>query len=63
MGSLSGMFVLKFILKRGEKMKKYFDKLQPYLEKGMAFQSALTLFQWDLETQAPGLEKKIQAKL
>lgn len=44
-------------------MKKYFDKLQPYLEKGMAFQSALTLFQWDLETQAPGLGEENTSKV
>lgn len=44
-------------------MKEYFDKLQPYLEKGMAFQSALTLFQWDLETQAPKLCEENTSKI
>lgn len=44
-------------------MKRYFDKLQPYLEKGMAFQSALTLFQWDLETQAPRLCEENTSKV
>ncbi len=44
-------------------MKEYFDKLQPYLESGMAFQSAITLFQWDLETQAPKLCEQNTSKV
>ena len=34
-------------------MNKHFEKLQPYLEKGMAYQTALTLLEWDQETLAP----------
>jgi carboxypeptidase Taq len=37
----------------GELMSKTFEKLQPYLEKTMAFQSARTLFEWDDQTSAP----------
>ncbi|MDF2539300.1 MAG: ypwA [Herbinix sp.] len=34
-------------------MSKTFDKLQPYLEKSMAFQTARSLFEWDDQTTAP----------
>jgi len=34
-------------------MSKTFDKLQPYLDKAMALQTARTLFEWDDETAAP----------
>lgn len=34
-------------------MSELYDKLIPYMEKGIAYDSALTLFQWDQETQAP----------
>lgn len=34
-------------------MNKYFERLQPYIQKGMALQTALTLFEWDNETIAP----------
>jgi carboxypeptidase Taq len=34
-------------------MSKTFDKLQPYLEKSMALQTARNLFEWDDQTTAP----------
>ncbi len=34
-------------------MSKHFEKLQPYVEKARAFQSAQMLFDWDNETLAP----------
>jgi len=34
-------------------MSKTFEKLQPYLEKSMALQTARTLFEWDDQTTAP----------
>ena len=34
-------------------MNKTFEKLQPYLDKAMAFQTARNLFEWDDQTQAP----------
>ena len=34
-------------------MNKYFEQLSKRFEKAMAFQSALTLFEWDAETLAP----------
>lgn len=34
-------------------MSKTFDKLQPHLDKAMALQTALSLFEWDDETAAP----------
>lgn len=34
-------------------MSKSFEKLQPLLDKAMAFQTAMMLFEWDNETQAP----------
>ena len=34
-------------------MNQIFEKLQPYLEKEMAFSTALTLMDWDMETLAP----------
>jgi len=39
-------------------MNQLFEQLNPYLERNMAFEAAMTLFEWDLETLAPtaGLE-------
>lgn len=34
-------------------MSKSFEKLQPFLDKAMALQTAMMLFEWDNETQAP----------
>ncbi|MBH1940674.1 carboxypeptidase M32 [Mobilitalea sibirica] len=34
-------------------MNKYFEKLQPYLDKAMALQTARNLFEWDDQTLAP----------
>jgi len=34
-------------------MSKTFEKLQPFLDKSMAFQTARTLFEWDDQTAAP----------
>ena len=34
-------------------MSTTFDQLTPYLDKNMAFQTALTLLDWDTETLAP----------
>ncbi|MBR3771291.1 MAG: carboxypeptidase M32 [Clostridium sp.] len=34
-------------------MNKYFEQLVPYMEKAMALQTAITLFEWDNETGAP----------
>jgi Zn-dependent M32 family carboxypeptidase len=34
-------------------MSKAFDKLQPYLDKSMALQTARNLFEWDNQTAAP----------
>lgn len=34
-------------------MNKSYEELQPYLEKMMAFQTAMILFEWDNETLAP----------
>lgn len=34
-------------------MSKTFDKLQPYLDKSMALQTARSLFEWDEQTLAP----------
>jgi carboxypeptidase Taq len=34
-------------------MSKTFDKLKPYLDKSMAFQTARNLFEWDNQTLAP----------
>ena len=34
-------------------MSKTFEKLQPYLDKSMALQTARTLFEWDEQTYAP----------
>ncbi|SET53154.1 carboxypeptidase M32 [[Clostridium] polysaccharolyticum] len=34
-------------------MSRYYERLKPYMEKAMALQTALTLFQWDNETAAP----------
>lgn len=43
-----------FVKRKGELlMNQIFKKLQPYLEKEMAFSTALTLIDWDMETLAP----------
>jgi len=34
-------------------MNQYYERLQPYIQKGTALQAALTLFEWDNETIAP----------
>ena len=34
-------------------MKKTYEELQPYLERALAYQTALILFEWDNETLAP----------
>lgn len=34
-------------------MNKYYERLKPYIEKAMALQTALALFEWDNETGAP----------
>lgn len=34
-------------------MNQYYEKLEPIIEKIMALQTSLTLFEWDTETQAP----------
>lgn len=34
-------------------MSELFEKLQPYLDQAIAFQSAMSLFEWDNETIAP----------
>src|SRR5690242_6781959 len=34
-------------------MSKTFEKLQPYLDKTMALQTARNLFEWDEQTMAP----------
>ena len=34
-------------------MNEIYKELMPYLEKGMAYQTALTLLEWDQETLAP----------
>jgi len=34
-------------------MSKTFEKLQPYLDKAMALQTARSLFEWDIQTAAP----------
>lgn len=36
-----------------KKMSKTFEKLQPYLDKAMAMETALSLFEWDDQTAAP----------
>lgn len=44
-------------------MKSYFDELQLYLDKGMAFHSALNLYEWDMETQAPKMCQENTSKV
>ena len=38
---------------KGRASGSAWDRLVPYLEKAMAYQTALTLFEWDNETLAP----------
>jgi len=40
-------------MRKENRMSKTFEKLQPYLDKSMALQSARTLFEWDDQTSAP----------
>lgn len=40
-------------MERNEIMSKAYEALQPYLEKAMALQTAMVLFEWDNETLAP----------
>lgn len=44
-------------------MNKIFEKLQPFLDKGMAFTTATTLFSWDNETLAPEESQEYTAKV
>lgn len=44
-------------------MSKAFEELQPYLERARAFQTALTLFEWDNETLAPKEAAPYTAKM
>ncbi|HEX3077258.1 MAG TPA: carboxypeptidase M32 [Lachnospiraceae bacterium] len=44
-------------------MSKTFEELQPYLDKCMAFQTALTLLSWDNETLAPEESMQYTAKM
>lgn len=44
-------------------ISKTFDKLNIYLEKAMAYETAMTLFQWDEETLAPKEASKYTAKI
>src|SRR3712207_239818 len=43
-------------------MNENFKKLQPYLDKSMALNVAMTLFDWDTETLAPKLAVDQTAK-
>lgn len=44
-------------------MNKYFEQLKPVMEKAMALQTAMTLFQWDNETGAPKEAGEYTAKV
>ena len=44
-------------------MSELFEKLQPYLDRGMAIGAALVLFDWDNETLAPACASEKTAKI
>ena len=44
-------------------MSEIFEKLRPYMEKAMAYQAALTLFEWDQETLAPMGAEELTSKV
>lgn len=44
-------------------MSKVFEWIQPYLDKGIAYQTALTLLEWDQETLAPVEAQDYTAKV
>ena len=44
-------------------MSELYEKLIPHLEKGIAYQTALTLFEWDQETLAPESAQDYTAKI
>lgn len=44
-------------------MNKYYTALEEHLEKGMALQTAITLLEWDNQTQAPKMAEKNTAKV
>ena len=44
-------------------MSELYEKLIPYLEKGIAYQTALTLIEWDQETLAPSEAQDYTAKI
>lgn len=44
-------------------MNKAYKELQPYLERAMAYQTALVLFEWDNETLAPKEAAPYTAKM
>lgn len=45
-----------------EKMEQIFEKLQPFLDKEMAINTAMTLLHWDMETLAPPESTEYTAK-
>ena len=44
---------------RSETMSKAYDELQTYMDKAMAIKTAMTLFEWDNETLAPGKRESL----
>ena len=40
-------------------MSKAYDELQTYMDKAMAIKTAMTLFEWDNETLAPGKRESL----
>lgn len=44
-------------------MNQAYEELQPYLERAMAYQTALVLFEWDNETLAPGQAAPYTARM
>ena len=44
-------------------MNQFYEQLQPYLERAMAYQAALILFEWDNETLAPAQAVSYTAKM
>lgn len=44
-------------------MNQAYEQLQPYLERAMAYQAALALFEWDNETLAPAQAAPYTAKM